>query len=69
MRRISQTHVMGNDPEAWRIVDGKLYLNYSKCVLPKWLRDRPNRIHRGQSVLAVTQKKFDWVEYSGGEPG
>jgi hypothetical protein len=28
------------DPEAWRIVDGKLYLNYSKSVQSKWEQDR-----------------------------
>jgi hypothetical protein len=28
------------DPEAWHIVDGKLYLNYSKSVKQKWDQDR-----------------------------
>ena len=27
------------DPEAWRIVDGKLYLNYSQSVNRTWLND------------------------------
>lgn len=27
------------EPEAWKIVDGKLYLNYSKNIHEKWLAD------------------------------
>jgi len=32
------------DPEAWTIVDGKLYLNYSKGVQKKWEQDVPGNI-------------------------
>jgi YHS domain-containing protein len=32
------------DPEAWSIVDGKLYLQYSKDGREQWERDRANRI-------------------------
>lgn len=35
------------DPEAWRIVDGRLYLNYSRSVLGRWLKDVPGYIARG----------------------
>jgi YHS domain-containing protein len=35
------------DPEAWRIVDGKLYLNYSKDVQKKWEVDIPGFIKLG----------------------
>lgn len=35
------------DPEAWRIVDGKLYLNYSKDVQKKWEADIPGFIKLG----------------------
>ena len=28
--------VAGVDPEAWKIVDGKLYLGYSKAGIAKW---------------------------------
>jgi len=27
------------DPEAWRVVDGKLYLNYDRRVQQRWSRD------------------------------
>jgi len=32
------------DPEAFRVVDNKLYLNYSKDVQKKWLADIPGNI-------------------------
>lgn len=32
------------DPEYWRIVDGKLYLNYDKSVQEKWEQDVPGFI-------------------------
>ncbi len=35
------------DPEAWRIVDYKLYLNYSKAVRRKWSSDLSGNITNG----------------------
>ncbi|WP_210396804.1 YHS domain-containing (seleno)protein [Motiliproteus sediminis] len=37
------------DPEAWRIVEGKLYLNYSKSVQKRWEADTAGYIRRGDS--------------------
>lgn len=37
------------DPEAWRIVDGKLYLNYSKGVQAKWVKDIPGNIRKADA--------------------
>jgi len=34
---VSQGYTAGTDPDAWKIVDGKLYLNYSKSVQRRWL--------------------------------
>lgn len=31
-------------PEAWKIVDGKLYLNYSKRIQGRWEQDAPGHI-------------------------
>ena len=41
---VSQGHAVEIDPEAWRIVEGKLYLNYSKGVQQKWVQDVPGYI-------------------------
>jgi YHS domain-containing protein len=35
------------DPEAWAIVDGKLYLQYSKGAREAWEQDRADRIAGG----------------------
>jgi YHS domain-containing protein len=32
------------DPEAWRIIDGKLYLNYSREIQAEWEKDIPGYI-------------------------
>jgi hypothetical protein len=45
------------DPEAWNIVDGRLYLNYSPKVLHKWERDVPGNISRANA---------NWPKLKGG---
>jgi len=41
---VSQGYTASVDPEAWTIVDDKLYLNYSKKVMKTWLADRDSLI-------------------------
>ena len=41
---VSQGYTAGIDPEAWKIVDGKLYLNYSLEVQVNWEADIPGFI-------------------------
>ncbi|MEP7363613.1 MAG: YHS domain-containing (seleno)protein [Acidobacteriota bacterium] len=41
---VSKGYTANGDPEAWRIVNGKLYLNYSKSVQKKWEQDTAARI-------------------------
>jgi len=41
---VSKGRTASIDPEAWKIVDGKLYLNYSKGVQKKWEQDVPGNI-------------------------
>jgi len=33
-----------SDPTAWKIVGGKLYLNYNADIQKKWVADEPNQI-------------------------
>jgi YHS domain-containing protein len=40
------------NPEAWHIEDGRLYLNYSKGVNAKWLKDIEGYIERADSQWA-----------------
>jgi YHS domain-containing protein len=35
------------DPEVWKIVNGKLYLNYDRSVQAKWEKDIPGFIAKG----------------------
>jgi len=36
---VSQGHTASIDPTAWKIVNGKLYLNYNSDVQKKWVGD------------------------------
>jgi len=41
---VAQGSTASAEPDVWRIVDGKLYLNYSKTVQAKWEQDIPGNI-------------------------
>lgn len=41
---VAQGSTASTDPQAWSIVDGKLYLNYSKSVQKQWEKDIPGNI-------------------------
>ena len=41
---VSQGYTAPIDPEAWKIVDGKLYLNYDKRIQARWEKDIPGNI-------------------------
>ncbi len=45
---VSQGYTAAIDPTAWKIVEGKLYLNYSKEVQQKWESDIPGHIKKAQ---------------------
>ena len=44
---VSRGYTADIDPEAWKIVDGKLYLNYSRRVQRMWEQDVPGNIAKG----------------------
>jgi YHS domain-containing protein len=41
---VANGHKVKIDPEAFRVLDGRLYLNYSKGVQAKWIKDIPGNI-------------------------
>ena len=43
---VSQGYTAPIDPHAWKIVDGKLYLNYDKKVQAQWEQDIPGFIEQ-----------------------
>lgn len=46
---VSQGYTASTDPEAWKIVDEKLYLNYNKSVQANWEKDIPGHIASGDA--------------------
>jgi len=41
---VSQGYTAPTDPAAWRIVEGRLYLNYDQSIKRRWERDIPGHI-------------------------
>jgi YHS domain-containing protein len=46
---VSQGYTASADPTNWRIVDGKLYLNYNDEVQQRWVQDIPGHIRRANA--------------------
>ena len=47
---VAQGYTAPIDPAAWRIVDGRLYLNYDRAVQRRWERDIPGFIRRANAA-------------------
>lgn len=45
------------DPEVWKIVEGKLYLNLDKGIQQKWEKDIPGYIKRGDANWVTMKDK------------
>lgn len=46
---VGHNYTASTDPEAWKIVNGKLYLNYSKDVQRKWMAEEASLIKAGDT--------------------
>lgn len=49
---VSKGYTADGDPEAWKMVDGKLYLNYSPEVKSLWEKDETANISKGAANWA-----------------
>ena len=47
---VTKERKFDTDPEAWRIVDGKLYLNLNKKIQKRWLKDVPQHIELADNI-------------------
>lgn len=56
---VSQGYTADGDPEAWKIVDGKLFLNYNQEAKQKWEKDQEHLIKEGDK---------NWVEFQSNKP-
>ena len=55
---VSQGYTAKIEPEAWAIVGGKLYLNYSKSIQSRWSLDRSGNIKKADSNWPDVKKKL-----------
>lgn len=46
---VSEGYTAPIDPNAWRIVDGRLYLNFNRSVQRRWEQDIPGRVTRADA--------------------
>ena len=54
---VSQGTTADIDPDAWKIVDGRLYLNLSKKIQDKWSKDIPGYIKKADENWPNILKK------------
>ncbi|MEX1035276.1 MAG: YHS domain-containing (seleno)protein [Sneathiella sp.] len=56
---VSQGYAASTIPEAWSIVDSKLYLNYSKGVQTTWEEDIPGNIKQANNNWPGIEKDLE----------
>lgn len=54
---VSQGYAVPVDPTAWRIVNGKLYLNFNAGVQSKWAQDIPGYVDTADRQWPAVLKK------------
>jgi hypothetical protein len=54
---VSQGYTAKGDPNNWRIVGGKLYVNYNASVQRNWEKDMPGHITKGEKNWPVVLSK------------
>ena len=52
---VSKGKVVAADPEAWTIVDGKLYIKFSEDARDRWRKDKDKNIEKANEVWADLQ--------------
>ena len=53
---MTEARIAVTDPEVWKIVDGKLYLNCSRSAYEKWSKDISGNIKKAD---------MNWLKFSG----
>lgn len=54
---LSNGYKAPTDPNAWTIVNGKLYLNYNAAVATEWNKDRDRRIEKANNNWPAVKDK------------
>lgn len=47
---MTESRLAITDPQVWKIVDGKLYLNCSQAAYEKWSKDIPGNIRKADAI-------------------
>ncbi|GAA5176534.1 hypothetical protein GCM10025771_11520 [Niveibacterium umoris] len=48
---------LDGDPQVWRVVDGRLYLNVNKDVQVRWLEDVPGNLKKAEAEWPLIRNK------------
>ncbi len=54
---VSQGYTAKGDPNAWKVVDGRLYLNYNKNVQATWAKNIPGNVKKADANWPAALKK------------
>jgi len=54
---VSRDYKVKTEPDAWTVVEGKLYLNYDTDVMKTWNKDRANYIGKANSNWVSLEDK------------
>ena len=54
---VSEGHKAPVDPNVWKVVDGKLYLNYDESLVKEWRKDIPGRIAKADKNWMKVRNK------------
>lgn len=54
---VSQGYTADGDPQAWKVVDGKLYLNYNQKAKEAWEKEQDKFIKDGEKTWTEFQKQ------------
>ena len=46
---VASGYAVKTEPDAWSVVDGKLYLNYDRSVQASWVKDVPGYIRKADA--------------------
>lgn len=56
---MAEGHKASTSPDAWTVIDDKLYLNYNKDVKQLWDKDRPGYIEKANKNWPTVKKDKD----------
>jgi YHS domain-containing protein len=56
---MSEGRIAVTDPEVWKIIDGKLYLNCSIAAYEKWSKDIPGNVKKADANWKKLQESRD----------